>query len=354
MSSATMATWSSGVEENHHTHRAPVSHVHGMIGTGTAMRGVLALIERIAPYFTTVLVTGETGTGKELAAKALHDLSPGRRGQYVVLNCSAVVETLFESELFGHVRGAFTGAQIDKTGLIEFANGGTLFLDEIGDMPLATQAKLLRVIQSREVQRVGSLNTRKVDIRIVAATNKDLRKAVAEKTFREDLFYRLSMVDVHLPPLRDRFEDLQELTDHFVRLWSQRLCKSVDGISNDVRKALRSYDWPGNIRELENVIGHACMIAHGPLLEMSDFPEYMKAGERLTPSAEQEAAPIQTRVGPIESMEIRLIRQALSEAGGNQLKAARLLRINRDKLRYRMKKYGLLSRAAALSLSARV
>src|SRR4029079_2897282 len=188
----------------------------GMVGNSPIMWDMFSRIRRVAPHYRAVLVTGETGTGKDLVAQALHRLSPAGQGRYVVLNCSAVVETLFESELFGHVRGSFTGASNDKAGLFEHAHGGTLFLDEIGDMPLATQAKLLRVLQNQEVLRVGSLTPRKVDVRVVAATNHDLRKAIEEKRFREDLYYRLSMVEIRVPALEDRKEDLPLLERHFI------------------------------------------------------------------------------------------------------------------------------------------
>ncbi len=318
------------------------SSFQGMIGSGPRMQSMFALLERIAPHFSTVLVTGETGTGKELVARALHEMSPARRGHLVVLNCSAVVETLFESELFGHVRGAFTGATTDKVGLLEFANGGTLFLDEIGDMPLATQAKLLRVLQSREVQRVGSLTAKKVEFRLVAATNKDLRKAVAAKQFREDLFYRLSMVEVELPPLRERTEDITPLTNHFIGEWSARFGKQIDPAASDVRNVLAQHPWPGNVRELENAIGHACMMCVGHQLQVADLPDHLTHTSR--PQLERVALP--TVLSPeasdaIEELELRLVRQALADTHGNQIRAARLLQTTRDRLRYRMKKYGL-------------
>jgi len=335
-------------------HLAP-GRFQGMIGNGPGMQSVFSIIERIAPHFRTVLVTGETGTGKELVARALHDLSTVRQGHFVVLNCSAVVETLFESELFGHTRGAFTGASSDKIGLIEYANGGTLFLDEIGDMPLATQAKLLRVLQNREVQRVGALTTKKVDVRVVAATNKDLRKAVKERLFREDLFYRLSMVDVHLPPLRERLEDLPHLAMHFVREWSQRLGRPVRGLGAGVQEILTEHTWPGNVRELENAIGHACMVTSDDKLEISDLPEHIPEGRgRTADEPGRLAFPAVVSPGAedsIDEISIRLIRQALGDAGGNQMKAARLLHTTRDRLRYRMKKYGLLPEGKAANVA---
>ncbi len=315
---------------------------HGMVGNGPQMQSVFGLMGRIAPHFSTVLVTGETGTGKELVARALHNMSPARRGHMVVLNCSAVVETLFESELFGHVRGAFTGATSDKVGLLEFANGGTLFLDEIGDMPLSTQAKLLRVLQSREVQRVGGLSTKKVDFRLVAATNKDLRKAVADKQFRGDLFYRLSMVEVELPPLRDRIEDLHPLIAHFIQSWSMRFGKHIDGVSANVMRLLEQHEWPGNIRELENALGHACMMSAGPQLQLRDFPTYLSPiGKPVKGRMELPSVISAEASDAIEDVELRLVRQALQDTDGNQVRAARLLHTTRDRLRYRMKKYGL-------------
>src|SRR5260370_88301 len=205
------------------------SEFQGLVGRSPRMWEVFSRIRRVAPHYRTVLVTGETGTGKDLVAQALHRLSPVASGRYVVLNCSAVVETLFESELFGHVKGSFTGAMHDKAGLFEHAHGGTLFLDEIGDMPLATQAKLLRVLQNQEVQRVGSLSARKVDVRVIAATNHDLRQAIVEKRFREDLYYRLSMVEIQVPRLADRKEDLPLLERHFISRFASQYRKEIRG-----------------------------------------------------------------------------------------------------------------------------
>jgi DNA-binding NtrC family response regulator len=330
----------------------------GIVGRSPQMWEVFSRIRRIAPHYRAALITGETGTGKDLVARALHKVShvPGK---YVVLNCSAVVETLFESELFGHVRGAFTGADRDKPGLFEHANGGTLFLDEIGDMPLATQAKLLRVLQNQEVQRVGSLTPQKIDVRVVAATNKDLRKAITEKQFREDLFYRLSMVEIQVPSLRERMEDLPLLTRHFVEKFSRQYGKPVRGLTQRAQIVLNRYQWPGNVRELENVIGHACMMAMGETIDVTDLPANIQQAQPATtatvPASPEQQSVLQGTVSTgaaivgngqaglsFEEHEKQLLTQALTQAGGNQSKAARQLRIGRDALRYKMKKYGLL------------
>jgi two-component system, NtrC family, response regulator HydG len=318
----------------------------GMLGSSDAMRDVFSRLIRIAPFYKTALVTGETGTGKELAARALHQLSPVRSGHFVTVNCSAVVETLFESELFGHVRGSFTGAATDKMGLFEHANGGTLFLDEIGDMPLSTQAKLLRALQNQEVLRVGSLTPRKVDVRVVAATNKNLRDAVRDKTFREDLFYRLSMVEVDLPPLRDRQGDVEDLVMHSVAEWCNKFRRPVARLSNEVMFVLNAHRWPGNVRELDNAMGHACMMFAGNTIEVADLPDYLHSTRlSLAPSGDPLPMPDALSTGAtdvLEEYESRLVRQALEQTASNQTHAARLLRTTRDRLRYKMKKYGLL------------
>ena len=319
------------------------------------MDDVFDRIRRTAPYYRSVLITGETGTGKELVARSLHDLSPARRGQFVTLNCSAVVEGLFESELFGHVRGAFTDARSDKVGLIEFANGGTLFLDEIGDMPLATQAKLLRTLQNQEITRVGALTPTKVDVRVVAATNKNLRKAIEAKEFRSDLFYRLAMVEIHLPPLRERDGDLRMLAEHFGRQWSERFDKPFEGISDDVYDALAGYSWPGNVRELENALGHGTMVSDNGRIKVADLPPYLRRKSWQTPETKPLPLPEQLSPGTadvFEEYELRLVRQALAQTGQNQARAARVLRTSRDRLRYKMKKYGLLGESRSCAGAA--
>jgi DNA-binding NtrC family response regulator len=311
----------------------------GIIGNSPLMWDVYSRVRRVAPHYRTVLVTGETGTGKDLIARALHRLSPAAAGRYVVLNCSAVVETLFESELFGHVKGSFTGAANDKPGLVEHAHGGTLLLDEIGDMPLATQAKLLRVLQNQEVQRVGSLTPHKVDVRMIAATNHNLRTAIAERRFREDLFYRLSMVEIQVPRLSERREDLPLLERHFVARFAGQYGKKIRGLTPRAQIRLSLHAWPGNVRELENVIGHACMMTQGDTIDVPDLPQYLQSASGSAVAAPDAAT--DGEVATLEEHERHLIVRALEQAGGNQSKAARLLRIGRDALRYKLKKHNL-------------
>jgi DNA-binding NtrC family response regulator len=318
-----------------------------IIGNNPAMWDLFSRIRRIAPHFRTVLVTGPTGSGKDLVVHALHRLSPGNSGNLVVVNCSAVVETLFESELFGHVKGAFTGATHDKVGLVEHASGGTLFLDEIGDMPLGTQAKLLRTIQNQEVQRVGSLQARKVDFRVVAVTHRDLGAMIREGRFREDLYYRLSMVEIHVPTLAERKDDLPLLTRHFIDKFSKQFNKPVRGMTQRASIVLSRYEWPGNVRQLENAIGHACMMVLGDTIDVTDLPEYLRS-ESPRASLATGTMPIPESASPdslLADHERRLISDALAKASGNQSEAARLLHIGRDALRYKMKKYGLVAAA---------
>ncbi|MBD0328127.1 MAG: sigma 54-interacting transcriptional regulator, partial [Pyrinomonadaceae bacterium] len=251
------------------------------------------------------------------------------------------VETLFESELFGHVKGSFTGATQDKMSLFEHANGGVLFLDEIGDMPLPMQAKLLRALQNQEVQRLGSLTPRKVDVRVIAATHQDLRARIAERAFREDLYYRLSMVEIRVPPLRERLEDLPLLTRHFIERFNRQFGKNIKQITHRAQIALSRHHWPGNVRELENAIGHGSMMVMGDTLDMKDLPS-LDNGSR--PMARSDGSLGESLPGAesLEEHERLLLVQALERAGGNQSQAARILRIGRDALRYKMKKHNLL------------
>ena len=322
----------------------------GLIGRSPRMAELFGRIRRIAPHYRSALIQGATGTGKDLVARALHARS-GVKGQYVVLNCSAVVETLFESELFGHVRGAFTGADRDKPGLFEAASEGTLFLDEIGDMPLATQAKLLRALQNQEIQRVGSLQVRKVNVRVVAATHRNLRQAVAERHFREDLYYRLAMVEIPVPSLAERREDLPLLIRHFIDRFAQQYGKTIRGLTPRARLLLERHSWPGNVRELENVLGHACMMAETEEIDVADLPSVLigapaTSGAPALPAAPvpgiQSSAPAAQEDASLAEHERQLVVSALERATGNQSQAARALGIGRDALRYKMKKYGLL------------
>jgi DNA-binding NtrC family response regulator len=306
----------------------------GMIGNSPRMAELFSRVRRVAPHYQSALILGATGTGKELVARALHELSPAARKNFVAVNCSALVETLFESELFGHVKGSFTGATQDKPGLMEFADGGTLFLDEIGDMPLAIQAKLLRVLQTREVQRVGSLSPRKVSLRVIAATHRDLRAAVAEGKFREDLFYRLSLIELPVPRLADRPGDLPLLVRHFVRHFAEQYGKKIRGLTPRAMLVLERHAWPGNVRELENAIGHAAILVMGDLIDVVDLPEYLLEA-RSAPS------PTLTASDGLEAVEKRMLVEALEQSRGNKSAAARILRISRDTLRYRLKKHGL-------------
>lgn len=318
----------------------------GIIGSSPRMAEMFARIRRIAPHYRSALIQGATGTGKDLVARALHARS-GVKGQYVVLNCSAVVETLFESELFGHVRGAFTGADRDKPGLFEAANEGTLFLDEIGDMPLATQAKLLRALQNQEIQRVGSLQSRKMNVRVIAATHRNLRQAVADRLFREDLYYRLAMVEIPVPSLADRPEDLPLLLQHFTAKFSGQFDKQIRGIAPRARLVLERHSWPGNVRELENAIGHAAMMAESGEIDIVDLPASL-LGEAAAPATSSASPPPAAQAAAVAEdaslaeHERQLVVTALEKAQGNQSLAARALGIGRDALRYKMKKYGLL------------
>jgi len=273
-----------------------------------------------------------------LVARAIHRLSPVGSGRYVVLNCSAVVETLFESELFGHMKGSFTGATQDKPGLFEYAHGGTLFLDEIGDMPLATQAKLLRVLQNQEVQRVGALSARKVDVRVVAATNHDLRALIAEKRFREDLYYRLSMVEIQVPRLEERKEDLPLLERHFITRFAAEYKKDIRGLTYRAQIRLAQHAWPGNVRELENVIGHAAMMTTEDMIDIQHLSPYLHTHREH--GVEPEPCPT-AEISTLEEQERLLLIRALEAAAGNQSEAARLLQITRDALRYKVKKHNL-------------
>lgn len=302
----------------------------GMIGRTPVMQELFGLIRRLAPHVTVTLVTGETGTGKELVARALHQLGPRRGRRFITVNCSAVVENLFESELFGHLRGAFTGATETKVGVFEAANGGTVFLDEIGELPPAVQAKLLRVLEAGEVQRVGSLEPRKIDVHVIAATNRNLEDDVADGGFRRDLYYRLNVVEIALPPLRNRCEDVPYLTAAFLASCRERFQGTVAGVTEAAETLLTRYSWPGNVRELRNVVERACLLAEGQVLTERDVL-------RALPRRAQEERPGARNV--LRDMEQAEIERALAAAGGNKTATARRLGVSRRLLYRRLERY---------------
>ena len=301
-----------------------------IVGRSPAMVKVAELVQKVAPTDSTVLICGETGVGKELVAKAIHRHSARRDKPFVVVDCGALVQTLFESELFGHVKGSFTGAIATTHGKFELAGGGTIFLDEIANVGSNIQAKLLRVIQEREVVKVGSSQKVEVDVRIIAATNKDLAKEMSEGRFREDLFYRINVVPVHLPPLRDRTEDIPILAEYFLKNCSEKRKRNVTGISEQAMRSLQAYDWPGNVRELEHAIERAVVMANGEIIEPGDLLFYGLA---------QLTAPEVATDGQLARVEKTEIAKALKQFDGHKGKAADYLGINRKTLREKIRKY---------------
>jgi two-component system response regulator AtoC len=354
-----------------------------LIGNAPVIRQIFAVVEKVADTPSTVLITGESGTGKELIARALHENSSRHKGPFIKINCAAIPRTLMESELFGYEKGAFTGAVGAKPGRFELAHGGTLFLDEIGEIPIEMQVKLLRVLQESEFERVGGIKTIKVDVRLVTATNRDLTHEIAEETFREDLFYRLNVVPIHIPPLRDRREDIPLLAAHFIAKFNDRLKKQITHISDEAIARLMAYNWPGNIRELENMMERTMLFCEGPEIHARDLPPEMAhlvdaalagaAGRgAMTPphldGTEDDSGVGAMSSGPTtltsmpaatggslkeavraetERVERELIVRALEETSGNVTQAARKLKISRKSLQTKMKEFGLRDREGA-------
>jgi two-component system NtrC family response regulator len=308
--------------------------VEGIIGESGRMQEVLSLVHRVAGSDATVLIQGESGTGKELIAKAIHYASPRASGPLVRVNCAALPETLLESELFGHEKGAFTGAVASRQGRFELAHGGTLFLDEVGDVPLHLQVKLLRVLQEREFERVGSSRPIAVDARLIAATHRDLAALVKAGRFRDDLYYRINVVTIVVPPLRERREDIPPLIDHFVRRFAESNRKPIAGLTPAARELLLRYDYPGNVRELENLIERAVVLTRDDVIGPADLPLTLQ-------DATAEPAEPARLTAAVEALERRRIREALAESDGVQTRAAETLGISERVLRYKLKKYGL-------------
>jgi len=300
---------------------------HGIVGRSPAMVEVFEMVRKVARHYTNVLLVGPTGAGKELIAKSIHQMSPVSQQRFAVCNCSAMVDTLLESQLFGHTRGSFTGATDTRPGLFEYANGGTVFLDEVGETSLAMQAKLLRVIQNREIQRVGSPEVRRVEVRLIAATNRDLRAEVLAGRFREDLFYRLSTIQIRVPALAERLDDIPLLIQFFVKKYNQTYSKQIQGLTRRAQTVLLQHPWPGNVRELENVISCACLTSVSDFIDVDDFPESLqKPGGHNGPAGDS------WRPLPLEEVRRQHIRRVLEACEGNRVRAAQMLGIGRTSL----------------------
>ncbi len=312
---------------------------HGILGKSEAIGKVFATIGKVAEYKTTVLIQGESGTGKELVARALHDGSSRKNKPFIPINCGAIPETLLESELFGHKRGAFTDAHADKKGLFAEAHQGTLFLDEIGELPLSLQVKLLRVLQEGSMRPVGATRDEEVDVRVIAATVRDLQREVQEGRFREDLYYRLNVLQISVPPLRDRRDDILLLVEHFIERNNGRLGTQIRDLDQRARKLLLDHPWPGNVRELENTIERAVVLAEGDTLTVADLPERMR--EPADPVAASLANGELSIKKTARFMEETLIRRALEKTGGNRTGAAKLLELSHRALLYKIKDYGI-------------
>jgi two-component system response regulator AtoC len=310
-----------------------------IVARSEAMAYVFELVDKVADHKTTVLITGESGTGKELIAKAIHSNGARKKKNMVSINCGGIPENLLESELFGYKKGAFTDATKDKPGLFEEAHEGTIFLDEIGELPLSLQVKLLRVLQEEEITPLGATVSRKIDVRVITATSKDLKKEAEEGRFREDLFYRINVMPIHLPPLRDRRGDIPLLVGYFIDLFNKKLNKHIEGLSSQAMSSLIGHSWPGNIRELENVIERAIILAKDNLITPSDLPPSITSGFDTPPSAEPGHTLSIKKAS--KRLERDLIKKALELTGGNRTRAARILEISRPILISKIKEYGL-------------
>jgi two-component system response regulator HydG len=324
--------------------REEVEHHFGeIVGRSGSMRGIYESIRKVAEATSSVYIYGESGTGKELIARAIHRESARREGPFVKVNCSALAEGLLESELFGHEKGAFTGAIRERKGRFELAHEGTLFLDEISDIPLSTQVKLLRVLQEKEFERVGGERTITVDVRIISATNRDLAPLVETGAFREDLFYRLHIIPIEVPPLRERKEDILPLVTHFITSISAEMAKSIEGVSDEAMELLMRYEWPGNIRELENMIERAIVLCEGSVLEAQLFPLNERRAPRAGAAATLSVPPAGaiTLDNALERIERAMIEDALEKSNGVKTKTAELLGIKTSALYYKLEKYGL-------------
>jgi two-component system response regulator PilR (NtrC family) len=322
-----------------------------IVGKTARMRQVFERITRVAPTKTSVLITGESGTGKELVARALHFNSPRKDRPFIVVNCGAIPDALMESELFGHMKGAFTGAHTTRHGLIEAADKGTVFLDEIGELSLAMQVKLLRFLQEHRIRMVGGVNEIPVDVRIVAATNKDLGLEVEKAKFREDLFYRLNVVRIHMPPLRERVEDISYLVHHFLEKFRKELNRDVRGLAPDVMDLVMSLRFPGNVRELENLLEHAVTFASGPLITMDALPEHLRVAPPPKIAPEDDVATVPPEgldiEGRLADIERRILLNGLKRTNGVRKDAAALLGISFRSIRYKLTKYGISTPDAA-------
>lgn len=316
-----------------------------MVGQSPVMRKLFSVIERVAPTDASVLITGATGTGKELAARAIHNLSPRRDAAFVDINCSAIPETLIEAELFGHQRGTFTGAHENRSGLFEKASGGTLFLDEVDALNLPAQAKLLRVLQERTVRRIGARANIAIDVRVISATNCDLGQAVAAGRFRPDLYYRLRVLPVHLPELCSRGDDIRLLIEHFLKIKTERTGQPMRRFSEEALRALLEYPWPGNVRELENAVEYALAIGMNEELGLEDLPVELSCNHaaKVTDDLKQLLAAYMNETVPLAEIEKRYILTVLQQFGGNQVRTAAALGIDRSKLYRRLKQYGVMA-----------